>query len=312
MSNRGLVMRFEKLSRCSTIWETIFEQAPNSSPFLSYDWYYALCSNLLKIDSEVILFSENHRPVGIIPAFIKNDTLQLIGDERVTDLNDIIYLPGYEDKILEEMASFIKHRELHIDLFPLVPDSPLVLHLSEFLDALITERADQCPILNLPDSWDKYLTLLSGKLRHELRRKLKKVMDAKIKAIEPDQIEILFKSMRMSDKNKKNFLQTEICEFFKAIATSFFKKGWLRFRTTVLNSRPIATIFSFSFKDRIYLYNTGFDPHYAHLSPGIVTIGLDIREAINEGFKYYDFLRGVEKYKFHFGAKEWYTMKVRR
>ncbi|GAH99507.1 unnamed protein product, partial [marine sediment metagenome] len=46
--------------------------------------------------------------------------------------------------------------------------------------------------------------------------------------------------------------------------------------------------------------------------PGIVTIGLDIKSAINEGKRYYDFLRGGETYKFRFGAEKRYTVRLTR
>lgn len=311
VSNPDLIMKFEKLSRCAEFWDTIFEQAKDSSPFMSYEWYYALSNILLKTDPEVILFSENTQPVGVFPVCIENNTIQLIGDERVTDINDVICLPGYECKISEEIAHFVEYNRLHVDLFPVEPNSSLVLYLPQFLDALTVDEADTCPILFLPESWDEYLELLSGKTRHEMRRKLRKAIGAKLKKIGPEQIDILLQSMSISDKNKKDFLQPNMCEFFKVLAASFHQKRWLRFRALSINSRLIAALFAFSFRKTIYLYNTGFEPEYRDLSPGIVTIGLDIQDAIDEGFKVYDFLRGEEEYKFRFGAQERSTMRVR-
>jgi len=311
VSNPGLVMKFEKLSRCAELWEPIFEKTGDASPFISYEWYYALCSNLLKNDPEVILFSDNSQTVGIVPACLDDDTLRMIGDERVTDLNDVICLPGYEHKISETIASFIESNKLHVDLFPLDSNSPLIRYLPRFLDALKIDEADTCPILLLPHSWDQYLQFLSSKSRHELRRKLRKAMGTNVKTIEPGQIDLLFKSMSISDKNKEDFLTPDVCGFFKMIAVFFHEKGWLRFRAAFVNAQPIAALFAFAFKRRIYLYNTGFEPEYGDLSPGIVTIGLDIKDAIDEGFKVYDFLRGGEEYKFRFGAQERYTMRVK-
>ncbi len=311
MSNRGLLMKFEKLSQCAESWDTIFEQAQNSSPFISYEWYHALSSKLLKTDPEVILFSDDHKPVGVFPASIENNTMQLIGDERVTDINDVMCLPGYECNMFEKVAQFVESNRLHVDLFPLDPNSSLIRYLPRFLNALTVDEADTCPILTLPDSWDKYLGFLSGKSRHELRRKLRKAMGARLKTVEPEQIDILFRSMSISDKNKKDFLQPDTRAFFKMLALLFHKKGWLRFRAAFVNSRLIAAIFAFSFRKRIYLFNTGFEPEYGDMSPGIVLIGLDIKEAIEAGFQVYDFLRGAEDYKFHLGAQERYTVRVK-
>lgn len=312
MSSRGLVMRFENLSRCSTIWEALFNQTPDPSPFTSFDWFHDLCENLLRVDPEIMVFFENDQPVGIIPGVIEDDTLRLIGDERVTDFNDMIYIPGYEHRIIEELASFIESKNLHIELFPLEKQSPLILYLSTSVDDVFIEEIDACPILCLAESWEGYLSHLNGKLRHELRRKLRKAAQVTTQSINPKHIQVLFDLMAASDINKRKFLKDEICEFFKSIAHSFFKNSWLRFRATLLDSIPIGVLFSFQYKDRIYLYNSGFDPNFSHLSPGIVAIGLDIKTAIDESFKYYDFLRGEEKYKLHFGAQKRSTIRIRR
>ena len=312
MSNQDLEMKFELLSRLSKIWHDIFNCNSKPSPFLSFEWFISLSENLLNDDPEVIIFLKDGNVVGILPAIINNDTLKLIGDERVTDLNDIIYMPGYEEFIVGSFASFIKEENLFIDIAPLEKDSILVKLLPLFLEELTVEKADLCPILPLASSWDEYLATIEGKVRHELRRKLRKVKEAKIERLPPDQIDVLFQLMSASDKNKKNFLTNEIREFFKALASAFFKKGWLRYEATFLRGYPIGVVFGFQMKNHIYLYNTGYDPDFSDLSPGIATIVLDIRLAIDEGFGYYDFLRGGEGFKFSFGASERYTMRIRR
>jgi hypothetical protein len=312
VSSHGLVMKFENLHRSAMAWNTLFNQTPSASPFTCYDWFHALCEHLLKVDPEVMIFSENDRPVGIIPAIIDHGTLRLIADERVTDIGDILYLPGYEHRIIEKLASFISDRDIAINLFPLEKQHPLVFFLPEFIDNVIIEEADVCPILNLPESWEDYLKSLNGKTRHELRRKLRKADGVTMQPIGPESIDILFRLMVASDKNKKDFLTAEMCAFFKNVAQLFSHHNWLRFRVARLDSRPIGVLFSFQFRDRIYLYNAGFDPNFSHLSPGIVAIGLDIKAAINERFKYYDFLRGEENYKRQFGAQKRSTLRIMR
>ena len=46
----------------------------------------------------------------------------------------------------------------------------------------------------------------------------------------------------------------------------------------------------------------GFDPAFSKLSPGTLTIGHAIDQAIREGATEFDFLRGGEPYKYHWGA----------
>jgi len=312
VSDHGLLMRTEKISRISKIWDEIFNSTPDPSPFLSYEWFCALCHKLLKTDPDIMVFWEDNKPVGIFPSMVESKTLRLIGDERVSDLNGVLYLPSHKPQFMEALASLITSNEWGIDLFPLDANSPVIQLLPTLVDGISVEETDLNPTLSLPDTWDEYLDILNGKQRHELRRKLRKANGIEIRTVDSDQIKILFQLMVASSNDKKEFLVSEVREFFKSIADSFSENKWLRFRVVFHDSQPIGVVFSFQFKDCIYLFNSGFDPEYYSLSPGIVAIALDIKSAIDEGVKYYDFLRGGEKYKFDFGAEERYTKRLRR
>lgn len=312
VSSHGLVMKRDHVSRCSALWKTLFAQTPNSTVFTSYEWFHTLCTYLLRVDPQLLIFYEHDQPIGIIPAVMNNNTLQLIGDERVTDINDMVYCSGYEQHIIEAFASFIKSKDMHLNLFPLEQHSPLVFYLPQFLDDIVIEKTDVCPIVHLPESWEDYLKNLNGKARHELRRKLRKANGVTMQPIEPERIDILFRLMVASDKNKKDFLTAEMCAFFKNIAHLFSQHGWLRFRAAYHDSRPICALFSFQTNNHIFLYNAGFDPMFSTLSPGIAAVGLDIKTAIDEQFKYYDFLRGEENYKLQFGAQKRNTVRITR
>lgn len=300
------------MSRCSAIWYDIFMHTSCPSPFVSYEWFSAMCSTLFNDDPDIMICWNRTRPIGIIPGIIKDNTLKFLTDERVSDLIDIIFLPGYEHQIVESLASFIISKDLHLDISPLETESSLCSLLPTFISDITIKRADLCPILHLADSWDGYLQNLSAKLRHELRRKFRKASEIEIRTVDRSQLNILFKLMAASDTNKKEFLQEEICDFFQVITDSFSKNHWLRMRTAFFDSKPVAALFSFQMNKRVYLYNSGFDPTFFQLSPGIVTIGKDIKAAIDEGIGYYDFLRGDEDYKFRFGAQTRYTMRVTR
>ena len=52
------------------------------------------------------------------------------------------------------------------------------------------------------------------------------------------------------------------------------------------------------------LYNSGYDPDYSKLSVGLLLKALCLKEAIEDGKEYLDFLRGKEPYKYDLGAKD--------
>ena len=60
------------------------------------------------------------------------------------------------------------------------------------------------------------------------------------------------------------------------------------------------------------VYNSGHAHHdFGDLSPGIVLLAYNIRHAIEQGYAYYDFLRGDEPYKYRMGGRDTAVMNIR-
>jgi hypothetical protein len=312
MSRHDLAMRIEKLSAVQKVWQELFDQSPGATPFMSYDWFTALADNLLKADPDVLLFYSHTHAVGIFPGNVKGNTLQLIGDERVTDVIDMIYLPGQKDGVMGLLARHVLENDLRVNLYPLDEDSPLVTELVKQVPGAVVEKKDACPLLDLASTWDEYLSGLDGKARHELRRKLKKVNGVTTKDVQPADIQRLFDLMSAAGSDKNDFLKEEIHYFFSDVALAFHDRGWLRMREAAIGRRVLGILFAFGFAERVFLFNMGHNVELRNLSPGIVTVALDIRSAIDEGYQYYDFLRGDEEYKYRLGAAKRYTMRVLR
>ncbi|UCD04694.1 MAG: GNAT family N-acetyltransferase [candidate division WOR-3 bacterium] len=312
MSARGCELKFERLSKLEKVWKDLFNTAGNASPFCSYEWFSALARNVLGLDPEVTVFQDGTDVIGILAATVSSEEIRSIADERVTDLNDLLSLPGQEKKIAETLADFVLEKGLRLDLFPFEVDSALIVGLRCRLDEIKVDRKDTCPLLELPPTWDDYLRDLDGKSRHELRRKMRRINETVLHDVKSADVDILFRLMTVSDNSKKEFLTPDIMAFFKELINAFDRNGWLRLRALYSDDKPVGIILAFALKGRVFLYNMGFDPAYRHMSPGIMAVALDIQSAISEGYEYYDFLRGDEGYKYRFGAHERYTVRLTR
>ena len=51
------------------------------------------------------------------------------------------------------------------------------------------------------------------------------------------------------------------------------------------------------------LYNSGYDPEMSFYSVGLLMNAICLKDAIEQGAVYFDFLRGSEPYKYHLGGK---------
>ena len=61
-------------------------------------------------------------------------------------------------------------------------------------------------------------------------------------------------------------------------------------------------LYGLAAKGRFYHYLGGFDPELHQLSLGTLVIGHAVAQAVDEGLREFDFLRGREAYKYHWGT----------
>jgi CelD/BcsL family acetyltransferase involved in cellulose biosynthesis len=66
-----------------------------------------------------------------------------------------------------------------------------------------------------------------------------------------------------------------------------------------LNQKPAACLYGFLYGRTFYFYQSGFDAAYHKQSVGLVSMGLGIQRAVEEGAIEYDLLHGNEEYKSH-------------
>ncbi len=98
------------------------------------------------------------------------------------------------------------------------------------------------------------------------------------------------------------------------MAVALAEEGLVRLSFVELDGARVAGLLAFDAGDALLLYNSGYDPALAHASVGIVSKALLLREAIAEGKRWFDFLRGAEPYKYDLGGKDYevHTLTVRR
>jgi CelD/BcsL family acetyltransferase involved in cellulose biosynthesis len=92
--------------------------------------------------------------------------------------------------------------------------------------------------------------------------------------------------------------------FFRSIAQTMAEAQLLRFGILEISAKPVAAVMCFDYNDKVYLYNSGYDPEYGILSVGLLSKLLSIKDSIERGRKCYDFLKGPEEYKYRLRGRE--------
>jgi len=166
------------------------------------------------------------------------------------------------------------------------------------------------PYLELPPTWDGYLEGLPAKLRHEIRRKAKKLESEAgpvsiVTAGTQDLAALLDRFVELhhlSAGPKGVFMVPGMEIFFRRLGEAFLSSGAFRLNFIEVGGSLAAGTIGFRWGDRSYLYNSAFDRSWGALAPGMVLVGEDIRLAIEDGAAGFDLLKGDYAYKYRFGA----------
>ena len=257
------------------------------------------------------------RPLAPEPATMRR-VLHPVGGTEVSDYLDWIVARQDAPAIYEALWRYLTDSMDAWDLLDLhcLPDgSPTLTHLPELARssgwAVSIEREEVCPIIQLEDSWDGYLATLSKKQRHEIRRKVRKAeREAQVewrRAVDADTLEddvkLFFRLHEASAPGKAAFWNDETRGFFREVSSALYQEDRLELSFMYYNGEPVASFFCFREGDSFLVYNSGYEPdRYRSLSSGLVLLSKVIQDAIERGFREFDFLRGDERYKYDFGG----------
>jgi CelD/BcsL family acetyltransferase involved in cellulose biosynthesis len=304
-------------------WNALLSRSAAEYPFLRCEFQRAWWDHLgggewPAGELLIAVWREGGALQGIAPLFRSNrdgdSRLLLIGSAEISDYLDVIAapdrLPAFCSALLESLESLPATEFGALDLFNLQADSPTIA----VLEAETARRGwsldriplQICPAIDLPPSWDEYLSSLDKKTRHEIRRKLRRAEAGEdavaLKIGGAEDMEEFFRLMAC-DENKASFLTPRMRDQFRAIAESVQRAGMLELAFLEIGGQKAAAYLNFSFDKRIWVYNSGMDPRFSASSPGWVLLSILIRRAIENGCRAVDFMRGDEPYKFQWGGK---------
>jgi CelD/BcsL family acetyltransferase involved in cellulose biosynthesis len=166
------------------------------------------------------------------------------------------------------------------------------------------------PGIDLPDSFEAYLASLPSKLRHEIRRKGRRLreahpdarlVDARVETVSAD-LDRFAELHRASPGAKGRFMVPGMELFFRRLADELVSDGTMRLSFLEAGGERLAGAVGFRHRDRFLLYNSAYDHRVSKLSPGMVLVAELIREAVEEGRTSFDLLKGDVGYKYRFGA----------
>ncbi|MFH1572901.1 MAG: GNAT family N-acetyltransferase [Acidobacteriota bacterium] len=313
-----MIIREETFETIAGLWSELLPRSPGATVFHTLRWQEAWWRHFGDGAALRLLSVRDDGFQAVAPLMERDRVVSFLGGTDLVDYHDFITSEqpgrGFFDALMSHVAA-----DGDADAVELlsIPDG------SATLDGLpAAARAagwsvevdleDVVPRLALPSTWDEYMASLSGKNRHELRRKLRRLEGAGgVRFVEiacaagiAEGLGDFAALVRKSSAEKAAFLTPERERFFGDVAVALAEEDATRLSFLELDQERVAASLSFIHgKDRL-LYNSGYDPQYRRLAVGLLAHALNIRRSIDQGLRMYDFMRGGEPYKYHLGAED--------
>ena len=309
-------------------WERLLSASPTNSIFLTPQWQEVWWETFGGGVGMAGFYMRDAAGVTAIASLRRSgDTLSFVGSEDTFDYNDFVVSPGCEPVFFDALLQRLEDQRCgELYLASLLENSPTL----EFLPDVARQRGYQVNVeiedvtsgIDLPETWEQYLAALSKKDRHELRRKLRRLdtsLNWSWRAFTSqediaDNLPEFISLMRLSRAEKDQFLTPERLDFFRRITQRMSQMGAVKLFFLDVDGQRVAASLCFDYVRSRLLYNSGYNPEFAYYSVGLLLNALCLKQAIEEGLGYFDFLRGREPYKLRLGGRRrnLYKMVVKR
>lgn len=318
-------------------WDRLVEESEEDAIFRTWEWawvwwhiYGQPRGAALHI---VVLREEDGTLLGLAPLYLgkgpfspRARVLRFLGSGGDTspDYLGLLTRPGQEMRVAQALAAYLRGnaRPRWDALFltdlaeGAASTGALFTALSEGLWPLGAARQIDCaicPHIELAPSWEEFFENLPRKLRYNIRsrrKKLSKEHQARFFRWEEqrdiqegiERLAFLHQKRFQARGEAHSFSSAEYLQFHKEVAERFHHRGRLRLYSLEAGGEVVAMLYCFCHKDRIYHFQSGFDPDWSQFGVGQVLISYALEDASREKIRRFDFLKGEYRYKEDFAT----------
>jgi CelD/BcsL family acetyltransferase involved in cellulose biosynthesis len=319
-----VLSRLADIEALADEWDQLWRRS-SATPFQHPAWTVPWLRHL-RAGTEVacVTVRRGARLVGIVP-FVRLDASggiwQLAGAGISDYLGGVVEDANVESawRVLERWTHWLPRNASRIELDRLRSDDPLLRFRPAHVDEE-TMRAESCPALSWPRR-ARFETVLPSAMRANVRyyrRRLDRLGRVDIRAATRESLPTALASLfdlhgrRWAERGSSGVLAADdVRRFHESSAPRLLDAGLLTVFTLAVDERIVATAYCLHDNACVYYYLGGFDPTVRHASPGTVLLEHAIRVAWERGATTFDFLRGRERYKYLWGARDHDTYRRR-
>lgn len=319
----------EALAALEPEWWDLWWRCSVATPFQSPSWLLSWWNAFAGGQLSAVAVRANGRLVGLAPFYVDfgplGQRLLPLG-MSVSDYLDILADDDYADTVPGVLVRSIAELSMPWDSWELTELGVTAIGLGVRPPEGCTEESDAvsvCPVLALPRRLADLHTVIPPRKRRDLRaarHRAERRGTVDIVASTTANADVALARLidlhraRWQSRGGNGVLADPRVQRFHADAVpGLMRAGIARFYTLEIAGRVAGVYYGFTHLGRAYGYLTGFDPAFEYDSPGTILIGHAIEEAVHEEAREFHFLRGSEKYKYQWGARDrWNRRRVFR
>jgi hypothetical protein len=329
-----LITTKEDLLSLVDSWNLLHKEV-NGTIFQTFEWNASWWDIYAQKNFQLCVFTvwNDSQLIGILPLFQETFRFGAVTFSRLRFLASTetygeylpLVHPDFEHEVLKEMVNFCAERiqtkkcdMVSVFRFP---------STSEFMKNFLTDiktaglRVRYVPnwvprvMMELPDSWESYLNIISPNEKLMLVRRsrvltkqgveLEVVQDSSLRETDYNDFVRLHKASWNVRNQSSYFSSNKFESFQRSIMSQFRKDKIARLYYFKKDGVRFAAVQAYFMNGICHFYLSGLDRQHSlvHQSPGKILLSLVIKDAIENGYKIFDFHGGVEDYKYRLGGK---------
>jgi CelD/BcsL family acetyltransferase involved in cellulose biosynthesis len=310
-------------------WWELWRYSSAATPFQSPAWLLPWWRAFAPGDLLTLAVRRDERLVGLAPFYVERGprgrrVLPL--GISVSDYLDVLADDACIDAVCDAMARYIGGPAPEWDEWELTELAPSAAALRLRTPEECAESADTvsaCPVLDLPPSVDGLAGAIPRRKRRDVRaaghraeRRGAVRIAAATSADAADFVAdlVALHRARWESRGEDGVLaDPRVWRFHADTVPLLMQAGIARLYMLRIGDRVAGVYYGLIRGRCAYGYLTGFDPSFEFESPGTILVGHAIEEAVREGAREFHFLRGRERYKYQWGARDrWNRRRVFR
>jgi CelD/BcsL family acetyltransferase involved in cellulose biosynthesis len=288
------------------LWHRDARATPFQSPAWLIPWHHAFAPGPL----HVVALWRDERLAALAPLYIEAESQRLlpIGISLSDNLDLLAEDKDAAQALVLHLLEDAPCGRMDLENLPMQAQARDLPNIEGW--TCREELHEVCPFLALGPTWDAHVP---ARKRRQWRRAVREAQahgDMHVETITEhpqdflDQLARLHRA-RWETRAQDGLLADEaVKKFHQLAAPELLRAGLARFYLLSFAGKVTGAYHGLAAKGRAYAYIGGFDPEFAHQSPGTILIAHAMAQAHVEGARRFEFLRGGEDYKYAWGAKD--------